>query len=141
MMTPGDIRRWEYGWLSSDILVVRVACDLSSGPVINALGAEHTVVELIPEQPIDDEGRTAVSVAMGFLERCGDVVRSNTSAGIPPRDGVGMLVKTVELSTLGWETMSILRLRWKEMGNCPHCGYRGDWVSLALRCVYHGIYI
>lgn len=33
------------------------------------------------------------------------------------------------------------KLNWKDQGLCPHCGRRGKFISLAIVCEEHGIYV
>lgn len=139
-MKLGDIRRWEYGWGPIESLTVRIICLVARGPMINELGAEQTVVELITQQEISPEARSSVGMAKLMLERTIDVIRSNIVEGKLPRED-GLLVRSADLEIMGLDSFQRLKRRWKDEGCCPHCGHPGLWVALALCCPHHGIYI
>jgi hypothetical protein len=120
-------------------MLTRVCATLDDSVMINEFGGPRAIV--IPLcLPIFEDALVSADGCSSMLKKHIDVIKSNIRDGGIPRDGA-LIVSVVDLDPPGVDRISIMRFQWKSRGECPKCGHGGEWISLALSCPYHGVYI
>lgn len=123
-----------YGLDPSESLTVRVESIVPDVWAANSLGHPATIVRLVDPRHED----YLSTVDRGII---GSARRRAERSDLPVAASSGsMLVDSSDLEPMPPGLLPLYQISWRGAGECPSCGHTGEWVNLAQRCPYHGVF-